>query len=113
MSEQFTPQQRRWPVEHDSLCESVFVDIGVGEMSSPCGCEVRWYQERVDALSAREMLREAQQQSAASEKREPIPAPLQTLADWFQLSIADFERKHPDKVHWSKERLLEWVEESL
>ena len=27
--------------EHDELCESIAVDIGVGDMHSPCGCTQR------------------------------------------------------------------------
>ena len=37
----------RWPSTHDGLCERTEVDIGVGNMLSPCACEIRWYQREL------------------------------------------------------------------
>ena len=48
--------EARWDTNHDALCESVATDIGVGEIHSPCGCEVRWYQHRLDAALRKEKL---------------------------------------------------------
>ena len=39
-----------YPGTHDDHCESIAVDIGVGEMHSPCGCMERWYQCELNGL---------------------------------------------------------------
>jgi len=38
---------------HDDFCESVEVDIGVGSMHSPCGCEDRARDRELEALRAK------------------------------------------------------------
>ena len=59
-------QTPRWDKLHDDLCESIAVDIGVGEMHSPCSCEIRWYQREL---------------SAERERKEQTPAQLYAKAD--------------------------------
>ena len=43
-------EQEKMSDTHDEHCERIEVDIGVGEMHSPCGCKERTYERRISQL---------------------------------------------------------------
>lgn len=37
---------------HDELCEKIIVDVGPGNIESPCGCKERWSEAEIARLKA-------------------------------------------------------------
>ena len=37
---------------HDDWCEKIIVDVGPGNIESPCGCKDRWKDSEIERLKA-------------------------------------------------------------